>query len=76
MASALTHRCPVTPCPREVPRNHLMCGTHWRMVPPPLRSAVWRAFGDGSGLGSRALLTAQRAAIAAVHEQLAGGTDG
>jgi hypothetical protein len=67
--SLLRHACPL--CPTEVPRNLLMCGRHWGMVPANLRSAVWRAYDHGRGIGSRSLRLAQVAAITAVREQLA-----
>jgi len=47
----------------------LMCGIHWRLVPRPLQRAVNSAY-YGPGLGSAALLAAQRAAIDAVNRRL------
>jgi hypothetical protein len=76
-AEVLTHICPILPCTRTVPRHWLMCGQHWRMVPPGLKAAVWAAYADGRGVGSRELAAAQSSAITAVREQLAatGGHD-
>jgi hypothetical protein len=64
-----THPCPTRRCPREVPNHLLMCGIHWRLVPRPLQRAVNAAY-YGAGVGSPALLQAQRAAIAAVNRQV------
>ena len=69
------HPCPILPCPADVPSNLLMCGYHWRMVPPGLRAAVWSAYDHGRGIASRELSAAQTAAITAVREQLAGAGD-
>jgi hypothetical protein len=66
------HPCPIRRCPREVPDHLLMCGAHWRMVPGPMRRAVWAAYGPhGEGLGTPALRAAQLAAIGSVDDQLA-----
>jgi hypothetical protein len=64
-----THLCPTRRCPRQVPDHLLMCGQHWRMVPGPIQRAVNAAY-YGPGLGSPALLQAQRSAIDAVNRQL------
>jgi hypothetical protein len=64
-----THLCPARRCPRQVPMHLLMCGIHWRLVPRPLQRAVNSAY-YGPGLGSQALLAAQRAAIDAVNRRL------
>jgi hypothetical protein len=52
----------------------LFCGRHWRMVPPALRRTVNTAYAGGEGVGTGALLAAQRLAIRAVNNQL--GDDG
>ncbi len=70
------HGCPVRDCPRRVPAHLLMCGQHWRMVPPALQRAVNDAYHGGAPLHE--LLTAQRRAVDAVNGQLqpaAGGLD-
>lgn len=68
----MTHACPVKRCPvMRVPDDFLMCGQHWHMVAAPLRSAVWKAYRQGAGLGSTELLAAQSAAIRNVNGQLA-----
>jgi hypothetical protein len=75
-SAPLTHHpCPLLGCATTVPRNLLMCGYHWSMVPPGLRAAVWGAYDNGRGIGTRELSAAQSAAITAVREQLAGGGD-
>lgn len=65
-----THPCPARHCPRSVPLHLLMCGIHWRLVPHNIRRAVNRAYDDGRGLGSAALLAAQRSAIRVVNERI------
>lgn len=65
------HVCPVRRCSVMVADKLLMCGTHWRMVDAPLRSAVWAAYRDGKGVGSGELYAAQAAAIECVNGQLA-----
>jgi hypothetical protein len=70
MGVAMTHACPATRCPREVPDHLLMCGIHWRMVPPPYARAVNVAYARGAGLGTVALVRAQRAAIRVVNTRI------
>lgn len=67
MPDPTNHLCPAKRCPREVPDHLLMCGIHWRIVPPPLQRAVTAAYDHGRGLGTLALLAAQTDAIAAVN---------
>ena len=56
----------------------LMCRRHWRMVPQPLRAAVWAAWSEfrenptGSPESLFALRRTQRAAIQAVDQYLTG----
>lgn len=40
----MTHRCPVDSCTANVPRGVYMCARHWRMVPSPLKAAVYASF--------------------------------
>jgi hypothetical protein len=68
----MTHLCPTTRCPREVPDHLLMCGIHWRLVPRPLQRAVYSAYQGPESIGTPALVQAQRAAIQAVNSQIAG----
>ena len=66
----MNHPCPIRRCPREVPEHLLMCGIHWRLVSPPLQRAVYAAYRHGAGMGSLALLQAQRAAIRFANERV------
>ena len=38
------HPCPVPGCEVEVKAIDLMCKRHWRLVPPPIKQAVIRAW--------------------------------
>ena len=67
----MTHECPATGCTREVSIDMLMCRSHWYMVPPALRSAVWNAWDDGAGTGTTQHGAAIRAAFRSVNEKLA-----
>lgn len=40
----MTHTCPTTGCTITVPANTFMCARHWRMVPRPLRDAIYADF--------------------------------
>lgn len=40
----MTHTCPTTGCTITVPQNTFMCARHWRMVPRPLRDAIYADF--------------------------------
>lgn len=65
------HRCHARECSEATPPRLLMCGRHWRMVPPLLRDEVNRTFVPGQGTRvepTRAYLDAARAAINAVAE--------
>lgn len=73
---AADHACPARRCRRRIPMHLLMCGPHWRMVPPAIQHRVQAAYSSGRGLGTLPLLQAQAAAIAHVNEHLArGGRD-
>jgi len=67
----VTHECPATGCTREVSIDMLMCRSHWYMVPPPLRAAVWNAWQDGAGAGTARHTAAINAAIRSVNDKLA-----
>jgi hypothetical protein len=71
----MTHLCPARLCPREVPDHLLMCGIHWRLVPPPMQRAVNTAYDRGAGLGSDALYSAQMTAIRAVNNAIGATAD-
>ncbi len=62
-----THRCPVGDCTARVPREQLMCPTHWQLVPPKLKRALRQAWRDGQGAGTRAHRAAAHACIAAAR---------
>jgi hypothetical protein len=40
----VTHTCPVANCSASVPSKVFMCARHWRMVPSPLKAAVYSSF--------------------------------
>jgi len=61
------HGCPVGDCNAEVPRELLICPTHWQLVPAKLKRALRQAWRDGDGAGSRAHQHAIRACIEAVR---------
>ena len=42
-----THRCAAIGCPKIVPIALLMCGHHWKKVPPDLQSRIWRLYRPG-----------------------------
>jgi hypothetical protein len=65
-----THRCPAIQCGASVRDELLMCGPHWRMVPPSLQRAVYGAYERGRGVGTMALFRAQTDAIRAVDRAL------
>jgi len=76
-----THECAAEGCSEACPLAHLMCVRHYRMVPAPLRRAVWTAYRTyvrctSSTANANRLLRcvkdlrgAQTAAIAAVREK-------
>ena len=66
----MTHLCPARTCPREVPDHLLMCGIHWRLVPPPAARAVYAAYDHGAGIGTPELIAAQAAAIRIVNRAI------
>jgi hypothetical protein len=43
----VTHLCHAEGCSTPVPPKMLMCLPHWRMVPKPLKDAVWDAYIPG-----------------------------
>lgn len=57
------HECPYPGCPKRVPDEMFACRSHWFSLPAPMRSAIWRAYDHGEGVGGDALLTAHAAAI-------------
>lgn len=73
-----THPCAV--CERRVRLHLLMCGDHWRLVPPAEQLAVYRTLGTvqrhawthpmGRNRAHRAYETARDAAIASARAAL------
>lgn len=63
----MTHPCPVTPCPTRVAYNKVMCPRHWKLVPPAIQNAVYRAWNHGQGAGSYAHTAAIMRAIEAAR---------
>lgn len=57
------HVCPRPGCTKHVPDEMFACRSHWFSLTADLRSAIWRAYADGTGVGSDALLAAHAAAI-------------
>lgn len=50
------HTCVAPNCTTELPHRLLMCPRHWRMVPGPLQSKLYRAYRKADASG-RAILT-------------------
>ena len=67
------HLCPVRACMWRVPPDKLMCAGYWRMVPPPVQSAVSTTWQGGAGAGTAAHWAAMGAAIRAVNSALEAG---
>ncbi|MEX2630003.1 MAG: hypothetical protein WD341_08705 [Tistlia sp.] len=63
-------RCPVSPCPAELPQGLLMCKEHWRQVPKPLQAGVNKAWRHLRRVlaGSRSSTDALREAAGAHRE--------
>jgi hypothetical protein len=57
------HKCPGPECEAQIPYDMLACSRHWYQVPAPVRSAVWRAWANGEGAGSKAHTAAILSAI-------------
>ena len=41
------HLCHAQGCMTAVPPRMFMCGRHWRMVPKPMRDAIWATYVPG-----------------------------
>jgi hypothetical protein len=64
------HFCHAKDCKIVVPPKRLMCKRHWFMVPPDLRTEVWREYRPGQEADKEptaAYLEAARKAIVAVQ---------
>lgn len=47
MGEVTTHHCPVAGCKNDhVERAVMMCARHWRMVPKPLREAIYASYNE------------------------------
>lgn len=57
--------CPVPGCSEMHARRLMMCPTHWRQVPKPIRDEVWRSYRE-EGVLSEAYIEARVAAIESV----------
>lgn len=65
----MSHKCHARGCDAEVPPARLMCGPHWRLVPQPLKDAVWATYRRGQEITktpTAEYLEAAKAAIEAV----------
>ena len=66
----MPHKCHATGCTVQVPPRMLMCKRHWKMVPFPVQTEVWKYYQPGQEVTkdpSEAYLNAMRAAIEAVE---------
>ena len=61
------HGCPVGDCTAQVPRELLMCLTHWHLVPAKLKRALRQAWRGGHGAGTHAYRAAAQACIQAAR---------
>lgn len=65
----MRHECHAHDCKREIPPRLLMCGRHWRLVPPAVRELVWSVYRKGQEITkdpTTAYLAAHHLAIAHV----------
>lgn len=67
-----TRKCSVPGCSERIPNAKLMCGVHWKMVPPPVQKEVWTAYYSGD---FEQKCEAAQTAVAAVLE-IEKGEDG
>lgn len=66
------HTCHAKGCNVKVDPSKLMCRRHWKLVPEPLRTAVWATYRRGQEIDKRPspqYLAAAQAAIDAVAER-------
>ena len=69
--SAPPHICHAHGCSNHTPPDMLMCRRHWKLVPRPLKKAVWRFYRPGQEIRknpSEDYLVAAANAINAVAE--------
>lgn len=82
-STANRHACAV--CPASIGHDFLMCGKHWRLVPPAQQLAVYRTWGALQRMAPTGrpatlqvrqdYLRAKDAAVASVRAALATATD-
>ena len=48
---AMTHKCPVDNCDKQIPSHILMCSPHWQQVPPSLQRQVYAHWHRGNPIG-------------------------
>lgn len=60
------HKCHAIGCDVNVHPRFLMCPPHWRMVPKPLKNAVWRFYVPGQEIKKNPTLDYLSAAWAAI----------
>lgn len=64
------HSCPAPGCQRDdIPDEMFMCSQDWYKVRKPLRTAIWRAYRNGAGVGTPQLRTAHQAAIRSLERE-------
>ena len=64
----MSHQCPGPRCKHDdVPDEMLACSGHWYQVPVATRKAVWRAWRNGDGAGTREHRAAITHAIATMR---------
>lgn len=66
------HECAATGCSARLPHRLLMCAKHWRLVPGPLQSKLYRAYRKADTTG-RAVLS--QLYVDAVAERVAAVED-
>lgn len=73
-------KCPVESCPSEAKPGQLMCLAHWRLVPKPLQTDVWRTWRALQGRASSTAIAEYREAkdkaIAAAEKESAAAKQG
>lgn len=72
----MTHACPIVGCTASVPSGVYMCARHWRMVPSPLKAAVYASFHAGQGISSNHLEAVRVVTAAEAGRAMPGLTPG
>jgi hypothetical protein len=74
----MTHRCHAEGCDQQIPPRLFMCADDWRLVPPALQRAIWRAYVPGQEVRkdpTTEYVVVAREAIAAVAARKRRGRD-